>query len=375
MSWPYLSIRPRCSLALDHNGVTQNYDVLSLDQSGIVIENAKNIAGEFTFTLMFNDFDKKFTLKGTFSNLKGHFKVRPSDRREYINNVWQIIKNFDHLQTIELLKSQSIPHGFEVWALLSGLNDSPGGQWSDGEEWPFVSLKGQNIWSVGRPIQSHSRKIVMVGMSDAMRTLRASVPIAIHSKGMINIVGSIGSGRETFVRVIHEESGHDQQLHFVRSFSELEETIKMVPLSPQLYYIKDPDVSELEKISEISHLIAAQGSRLIIISESEINHPLLKNKIFVPSLHQRRSDLPQLIDHFIKHYSRLFHIREPHIMPEAMDHLISHHYQGEIKELKSICNQIIGHAGHHGIITLNDVLIFVKDESENTIFSELKKAA
>ncbi|GAB4406866.1 MAG: hypothetical protein OHK0056_06300 [Bacteriovoracaceae bacterium] len=372
MSWPYLSISHRCSLLLHHKEVLQSIEVESLDQAGIVLKSNDFKEGTLNFKIKFDELCTE-TLKGSMHVHKGYIKIRPNDRREYINEIWNIIKQFDHGRIVEILYSLSIPTGHEIWSVLAGLTDAPSSSWMGGDQWPEPCRDRHNIWNVGKAIQISSRKIVMVGQSPEMNNLRSQIPIGIKAKGMLNICGPVGSGRETLVKVLHEESGHDQQLHFARNFSELEETIKMAPLTPQLYYLKDIGHQDINSLSEISHLIAGQGSRLIIISEEPIQHPLLKNKIMIPSLKERKSDITLLIDHYLKYYATLFHFPTPVIMPDVHSKMTEYHYPGEIKELRSICNQIIGHAGHKGIISFDDVkefIEFAKPEESN-----LKKVA
>jgi len=371
MSWPYLSISPECTLSLLLEKEERSLKVESIDQAGAVIDNATEILGDILFQIKINNL-KSITLKGKVQNVKGFKKVMANDRRIYINALWDLIKNLEHKDFIELVGSMSVPLGFECWSMLSGLNDSQLLSWNTSVELPEIHFKNQNIWTVGEPLKASTRSIVMVGQSQAMIDLRSQIPKVLKGNGLINLYGKLGSGRETLVQVIHEESGHDHQLHFVRSLTELEESIRLAPLTPQLYYVKDIPQHEIENLHEISHIIAGQGSRLIIISEQPFKSPLLKHMLQVPELIARKEDVPLLVQHFIKHYAHQFQYPELAMAPEALETLSHHEYQGEIKELRSICNLIVSQHGHKGIIELEDVKMFlIKQEAQ----VEILKAA
>ena len=361
MSWPYLSISPECTLSLLLEKEERLLKVESIDQTGAVIENSTEILGDILFQIKIKNF-KTPTLKGKVQNVKGFKKIVANDRRFYINALWDLFKNLEHKDLIELVGSMSVPLGFECWSVLSGLNDSQLLSWNTSVELPEIHFKNQNIWTVKQPLMASTRSIVMVGQSQAMIDLRSQIPKIVKGSGLINLYGKLGSGRETLVQVIHEESGHDHQLHFVRSLTELEESIRLAPLTPQLYYVKDIPQHEIENLHEISHIIAGQGSRLIIISEQPFKSPLLKHMIKIPELSTRKEDLPLLINHFIRHYAHQFQYPELTIVPEAMQRLINNNYQGEIKELRSICNLIVSQHGHKGIIEFDDVKIFLSKE-------------
>lgn len=370
MSWPYLSISPECTISLLLGKEARELKVESIDQAGLVVENGTEILGEILFHINLKS-TKSQLLKGKIQNVKGHKKIIASDRRLFINTLWEMFKNFEHQELMDLAQSMSIPQGFESWAILAGLNDSQLLSWNSSQELPEIHFKNQSIWAVGEPLKTSSRSVVMVGQSEAMVKLRSQVPKIVKGNGLINLCGKKGSGRETLVQVLHEESGQDHQLHFVRSLIELEESIRLAPLSPQLYYVKDIPQSEIENLHEISHIIAGQGSRLIIISEQPFKSPLLKHIVEVPDLASRSEDIPLLINHFIKHYAHQFQFPELTLASEAFEAMTQHHFNGEIQELRSICNLVVCQHGHKGLIELNDVKLFIKTENEQEVLLKI----
>ena len=62
--------------------------------------------------------------------------------------------------------------------------------------------------------------------------------------------------------------------------------------------------------------------------------------IHVPPLRDRRDDIPQLLDYFLKRFSREFnkHLRE--ISREALDLLMRYHWPGNVRELRNVIERI-----------------------------------
>ncbi len=57
--------------------------------------------------------------------------------------------------------------------------------------------------------------------------------------------------------------------------------------------------------------------------------------IVLPPLRERKSDLPALVDHFIRKYQRSMNKDIREISPQALDLLIRHHWPGNIRELEN----------------------------------------
>jgi DNA-binding NtrC family response regulator len=57
--------------------------------------------------------------------------------------------------------------------------------------------------------------------------------------------------------------------------------------------------------------------------------------IYLPPLRERRSDIPLLIDHFVKMYSSLSGKRVQSVSKEAMQLLINYHWPGNVRELEN----------------------------------------
>ncbi len=58
--------------------------------------------------------------------------------------------------------------------------------------------------------------------------------------------------------------------------------------------------------------------------------------VTLPPLRERGSDIPRLVEHFARQFSRTNHIELPEITPAAMDYLTRLPYPGNIRELKNL---------------------------------------
>ncbi|MBJ6726493.1 GPMC system transcriptional regulator [Geomesophilobacter sediminis] len=74
----------------------------------------------------------------------------------------------------------------------------------------------------------------------------------------------------------------------------------------------------------------------------DLYHRLTELSVVVPSLNERREDIPDLATHFLGKLYRTYRSREearedaPLLSKEAKDALVAHHYKGNIRELRSI---------------------------------------
>jgi DNA-binding NtrC family response regulator len=62
---------------------------------------------------------------------------------------------------------------------------------------------------------------------------------------------------------------------------------------------------------------------------------------YLPPLQERLDDLPLLVDLFVKKYSRQYEKRVKGVSPEALDLLMKHPWEGNIRELKNIINSVV----------------------------------
>lgn len=71
-------------------------------------------------------------------------------------------------------------------------------------------------------------------------------------------------------------------------------------------------------------------------------------RIEMPPLRDRASDVPLLLDYFLKLHSKHFQVESPHISPSMLRILESYHWPGNVRELENLAKRfiILGGEGH-----------------------------
>ncbi len=85
-------------------------------------------------------------------------------------------------------------------------------------------------------------------------------------------------------------------------------------------------------------------------------------KIKLPPLRERKTDIPLLIDSFIRKYTKLNQKNIKGFSREAMDKLLKHDFPGNVRELENIVEQAVV-LGRHDIITVEDLPVTLSEAS------------
>ena len=105
-------------------------------------------------------------------------------------------------------------------------------------------------------------------------------------------------------------------------------------------------------------LIAATNKNLedLIVKEQfreDLYYRLSEFSIRIPSLRERRRDIPLLVDYFVKRYSGQNKKKAPRVSRSAIDMLITYHWPGNVRELENcieravlLCNEEVIHGYH-----------------------------
>ena len=97
-------------------------------------------------------------------------------------------------------------------------------------------------------------------------------------------------------------------------------------------------------------------------------------EIKLPSLNERKEDIPILANHFIKKYSEEMNKKILGLTNSAMKALMSHDWRGGVRELENIIERAIIFANNE-IIELQDLSDYVRGNSENYVFPDSLKEA
>lgn len=132
-----------------------------------------------------------------------------------------------------------------------------------------------------------------------------------------------------------------------------------MPLSLQaklLRFLEEKKIRPIGSSNEIDidvRIIAATNKTLTDLLEKgdfreDLYYRLSTFEIRLPSLRERREDIPLLIDHFVKLFSRKFQKNIIKIEPAFVDFIIQQELKGNVRELKNIIERevILSEDGH-----------------------------
>ena len=229
----------------------------------------------------------------------------------------------------------------------------------------------------------------MIGTSPAMMQVYHQVrEVAKHETATVLITGESGTGKELVARAVHDLSrrkgrpfveincgslpfnlletelfGHergaftDAKTRKVGLFEEaaggtifLDEIGEMdMGLQVKLLRVlEDRRIRRLggtRNITIDARVVAATNRDLKRAIESrefreDLYYRLNVFPIHLPPLRERREDIPPLLDHFIKRFSREFHKNIREVSRDALDLLMRYHWPGNVRELRNLVERI-----------------------------------
>jgi UDP-3-O-acyl N-acetylglucosamine deacetylase len=262
-------------------------------------------------------------------------------------------------------------------------------------------------------IFSNNNKIPgqILGKSHAASELRELVTVAASHNDSVWLLGDEGTGKEFVARVLHHLSGNDRSgLGKIRCNELNADNIREVLLNK---------ISELSRANSVQHqgssgtlllirvdrldpVVMADLARLIaelrdfhrtgingtnqvrivstaVVSPSQLfeQHGLKTNLenilgrtiIRIPSLDERRLDIPVLVEHFLREAVEEFDREIVAIEEDAMRRLMDYPWPGNIKELKILMEHVVMTAPGP-TVTVNDLLIPIAATTE-TVYPEI----
>jgi two-component system, NtrC family, nitrogen regulation response regulator NtrX len=250
-----------------------------------------------------------------------------------------------------------------------------------------------------------AKSFEMVGESEGMKRVRETIEKVAPTDARVLVTGENGVGKELVARRIHELSSRAEgpmiEVNCAAIPSELIESelfghekgsfTSAIKQRIGKFEQANGGTLFLDEIGDMSH--DAQAKMLRALQEGKItrvggdkeikvdvrviaatNKDLLKEVeekkfrldlyhrlsvilIHVPSLNERRDDVPMLVEHFLKEISEEYKQPSKEIEPDALEALKQYNWTGNIRELRNVVERLMILSGKN--ITRKDVDTYI----------------
>ncbi|MCB9209244.1 MAG: sigma-54-dependent Fis family transcriptional regulator [Ignavibacteriales bacterium] len=255
----------------------------------------------------------------------------------------------------------------------------------------------------------------IISESSIMEEVLNTAGRVANSKTSVLIRGESGTGKELIARAIHHASPRKDKPFVTVNISSLAENLLEselfghekgaftgatnqrigrfeeadggtlfidevgdIPLQAQVKLLRAIQFGEIQKLGgnstikvDVRIITATHRDLESMIKNGEFREDLFYRlnvvSIHLPSLRQRKSDIPILVDHLIKKHAEINQKIISSISSEAMDQLMKYQYPGNIRELENIIERAVVLC-RGDLITKSDLPAQIGKISEKKIF-------
>lgn len=249
-------------------------------------------------------------------------------------------------------------------------------------------LKQENM-TLRREVDARLGAGEIIGESPEMRALLENIRLIADTSATVLIEGESGTGKELVARAIHKNSRRAHQPFIPIHCAALSETlieselfghekgaftgatvrkpglleladggtvfldeISEVPMSTQVKLLRVLETKEFMRVGGLEprkvdiRILAATNRNLAEEVEegrfrADLYYRLNVVKIVLPPLRSRRSDIPVLIDHFLKLFATEHRRGDLRIEPAALDRLVEYHWPGNVRQLRNTVEMLV----------------------------------
>jgi DNA-binding NtrC family response regulator len=243
---------------------------------------------------------------------------------------------------------------------------------------------------MGIPLVSPPVRDVFLGTSSAIRALGEEIRCAARTDAKVLITGESGTGKELVARQIQEASQRRRGRFVAINCAGLPDTlleselfghvrgsftgayrdrvgllqqaqggtifmdeVGEMSLRMQALLLRFLETGEIQPVGAPDvdarvdvRVIAATNRNLvdrIAVQEfrEDLYYRLNVIHIVVPSLRERRDDVPLLFRHFLDECAKRHSVPVPQVKPEAIEHLMAYAWPGNVRELKNIVERAV----------------------------------
>ena len=233
------------------------------------------------------------------------------------------------------------------------------------------------------------REKVMIGSSVPMKALRQQVEYAAPTEGRILIYGENGTGKELVATLLHLNSPRKEQPFVEVNCAAIPDDLIESELFGSVkgaytgatesrkgkFELADRGTLFLDEVGDMSLKTQAKVLRVLeeqrfypvgsndaievdvrVIAatnknlEQEIEKETFRQDLFfrlnvipfeVPPLRERKEDVPELVDHFMKEFCRRYGKPKKRVHSQAMEKLEAYYWPGNVRELKNTVERLV----------------------------------
>ncbi|HUB78197.1 MAG TPA: sigma-54 dependent transcriptional regulator [Bryobacteraceae bacterium] len=229
----------------------------------------------------------------------------------------------------------------------------------------------------------------IIGDSVPMKALRQQLSLMAGSNGRVLIYGESGTGKELVARALHAMSPRAAELFVEVNCAAIPEDLIESELfghnKGSFAGAAEDKIGKFQKadggtlfLDEVGDMSLRTQSKVLRVLEEQRIEPVgaaesmqvdvrvvastnknLEEEIargnfredlfyrlnvipfFVPPLRERREDVPELADHFLREFTTAYGRKAKELTPEAYEVLAGHHWPGNVRELKNLIERIV----------------------------------
>ncbi|HWO18930.1 MAG TPA: sigma 54-interacting transcriptional regulator [Kofleriaceae bacterium] len=229
----------------------------------------------------------------------------------------------------------------------------------------------------------------IIGDSPAMKALLAQLERVIDTRATVCIEGETGTGKELIASAIHHQSQRQEKMFVAQNCAALPENLLESELfghkrgaftsadsdKKGLFEIADGGTLFLDEMGEMPLTLQAkllrvlqEGTirsvgattekqvdvRIICATNRDLSAEVEKGRfrqdlyyrlmvfpIKLPTLRERREDIPLLAAHFLRRYAGEYRVELPGFTQDALDALSSYNWPGNIRELENEVQRLV----------------------------------
>ncbi len=266
-----------------------------------------------------------------------------------------------------------------------------------------------------------TKKWKLVGSSKKVRDLKEQIEMAAKSNSRVLILGESGSGKELVAHLLHEYSprvdkpfiemncaaipqelieselfGHEKGSFtgaFERKKGKFEladegtlflDEVGDMSLSTQSRVLRIIETQEFQRVGGSKNIKV--DVRIISATNKDLSEEVKKGNfredllfrlnvipIIVPPLRERKEDIPELVEHFLKYFAEEYGQKPKKITDDGLRFLSTYDWPGNIRELRNVIERLVIMTPSE-IITSKNIILNENTRSDCFSFNTLREA-